>query len=192
VGLTYEDAIEIAKCIGIEIGTHISKGSNGKAYTNPDIWFSGFWSQGDGCCFSGQLRIADMGDAVKKLETHVGKSEGALFNLAFRAQEIYNSVVIFQAKHRLLGTELGDLPHGGEELSATITIEGNDRYYSTQTTENRFGETIEDDMNELVSDFADWIYRQLEAEHDYLTSDEAIKEMIDANDYLFDEDGVLI
>jgi hypothetical protein len=34
-----------------------------------------------------------------------------------------------------------------------------------------------------------WMYRQLEAEYEYLTSDEAITETIRSNEYEFTEDG---
>ena len=47
----------------------------------------------------------------------------------------------------------------------------------------------EDDANQIVSDFADWIYRALETEYDYLMSDECVEGDIRANEYEFDEDG---
>ena len=42
----------------------------------------------------------------------------------------------------------------------------------------------------LMRDFANWIYKNLEAEYDYLTSDEFIDERL--ADDLFDEDGCMI
>lgn len=36
---------------------------------------------------------------------------------------------------------------------------------------------------------ARWLYRQLQAEHDHLTSDEAIEEGIIVNEYTFTEGG---
>ena len=36
---------------------------------------------------------------------------------------------------------------------------------------------------------ARWLYRQLEREHEYLTSDEAVDESIIANDYTFTASG---
>ena len=36
-----------------------------------------------------------------------------------------------------------------------------------------------------------WSYRLLEREYEYLTSDDAIKETIEANEYEFDENGNL-
>jgi hypothetical protein len=47
----------------------------------------------------------------------------------------------------------------------------------------------EDDLAQLMRDFADWIYSQLKAEHDYRMSDETIDEAITCNEYEFTEDG---
>lgn len=47
----------------------------------------------------------------------------------------------------------------------------------------------EDDVIQLMRDFADWIYEQLEKAYDYRTSDEAVEESIIANEYEFDENG---
>lgn len=59
-----------------------------------------------------------------------------------------------------------------------------------------FGDNFEDDFDELceefeksiLSDYAD----MLEKEYEYLTSEEAIIETIEANDYEFDENGKMI
>lgn len=37
--------------------------------------------------------------------------------------------------------------------------------------------------------FMDWVYRQLEAEHEYLTSDECVDDEIRGGDWTFTEDG---
>ena len=42
---------------------------------------------------------------------------------------------------------------------------------------------------EVLRDLARWLYRQLEREYDYLTSDEAVDEAIVANEYSFTVDG---
>ncbi len=59
-----------------------------------------------------------------------------------------------------------------------------DRYDGLTMTED-----AEDIVSELMRDFADWIYRQLLAEFDYQSSDEAIDETIEANEYEFTENG---
>ena len=47
----------------------------------------------------------------------------------------------------------------------------------------------EDIVTEALRDLARWLYRQLEAEYDHLTSDEAIEEGIIVNEYTFTEAG---
>ncbi len=42
---------------------------------------------------------------------------------------------------------------------------------------------------EAPCDLARWLYRQLEREYEYLSSDEAVDETIAANDYTFTGDG---
>ena len=51
---------------------------------------------------------------------------------------------------------------------------------------------LDDKIKEEVRAFSREIYSRLEAEYDDLTSDEAIAEMAEANDYRFDEDGDVI
>ena len=47
----------------------------------------------------------------------------------------------------------------------------------------------EDTVIEALRDLARWLYRQLEREYDYLSSDEAIDETIVANAYTFTKSG---
>ncbi|RQP07155.1 MAG: antitoxin of toxin-antitoxin stability system, partial [Paracoccus sp. BP8] len=47
----------------------------------------------------------------------------------------------------------------------------------------------EETVIEALRDLARWLYRQLEREYDYLTSDEAVDEAIVANEYSFTVDG---
>ena len=57
----------------------------------------------------------------------------------------------------------------------------------------RFGEDYEcDNLGDILDDFAHWARILLRDEYEYLTSDEAVKEMIEANEYEFTEDGKLV
>ena len=53
----------------------------------------------------------------------------------------------------------------------------------------RFGEDYECDLGDILDDFAHWARILLRDECEWLTSDEAVKEMIEANEYEFTEDG---
>ena len=50
-------------------------------------------------------------------------------------------------------------------------------------------EDAEETVTEALRDLARWLYRQLEAEYDHFTSDEAIEEGIIVNEYTFTESG---
>ncbi len=50
-------------------------------------------------------------------------------------------------------------------------------------------EDAEETVTEALRDLARWLYRQLQAEYDHLTSDEAIEEGIIVNEYTFTEAG---
>ena len=56
----------------------------------------------------------------------------------------------------------------------------------------RFGEDYECDLGDILDDFAHWARILLRDECEWLTSDEAVKEMIEANEYEFDEAGNLL
>jgi len=57
----------------------------------------------------------------------------------------------------------------------------------------RFGEDYEcEDLGDILDDFAHWAWVLLRGEYKYLTSNEAIREMIEANEYEFTEDGKLV
>lgn len=47
----------------------------------------------------------------------------------------------------------------------------------------------EESVIEALRDLARWLYRQLEREYDYLSSDEVVDEVIAANGYTFTETG---
>lgn len=57
----------------------------------------------------------------------------------------------------------------------------------------RFGEDYEcEDLGDIIDDFAHWARILLRDEAEYLTSDESVKETIEANEYEFDEAGNLL
>jgi bacillopeptidase F (M6 metalloprotease family) len=46
-----------------------------------------------------------------------------------------------------------------------------------------------DAITQALRDLAHWLYRQLQREYDYLTSNEAVDESIEANEYTFTAEG---
>ena len=56
----------------------------------------------------------------------------------------------------------------------------------------RFGEDYECDLGDIIDDFARWAQILLRDEYEWLTSDEEVKETIEANGYEFTEEGKLV
>ena len=57
----------------------------------------------------------------------------------------------------------------------------------------RFGEDYEcEDLGDIIDDFAHWARVLLRDEYEWLTSDEAVKEIIIINEHEFDEEGKLV
>lgn len=48
-----------------------------------------------------------------------------------------------------------------------------------------------DEVTKALRDFNRWIFRRLQDEYEYLTSDEQVEESIRANEYEFTEDGTI-
>lgn len=150
----FDDAKEIASLMGIEIDK---------------IYFSGFWSQGDGASYTGSFRHAKGSVAGVK----------AYAPLDMELHRIADEIQKLQAR---------------SFYSASGTIYQRGHYYHEMTMHlspgyEIKGQFVESDWLEVLRDFARWIYRRLEREHDYLTSDEAIAESLIANEREFDEEG---
>ena len=74
-------------------------------------------------------------------------------------------------------------------LSCAVTKGRSMNYYRCF----RFGEDYErEELGDIIDDFAHWARILLRDEYEYLTSDEAIKEIIIINEYEFDEAGNLL
>lgn len=158
----YEDAKTIASLMGITIER---------------IYFRGFWSQGDGACFEGYYSYEKGG--VKKVKEHAPKDE-ELHRIAKELQNIQKRYFYgIHAKVRQSG-------HYMHERCTNFTIEFNEHpnggyWENTIEAENELAETLRD--------FMKWIYKALEAEYNYQTSDEQIAEYLEGNQIEFLEDG---
>ena len=74
-------------------------------------------------------------------------------------------------------------------LSCAVTEGRSMNYYRCF----RFGEDYEcEDLGDIIDDFAHWAWILLRGEYKRLTSDEAVKEAIEVNEYEFTEEGKLV
>jgi len=158
----YEDAKEIAKLMGIEIDR---------------IYFSGFWSQGDGACFVGRYYYQK--GSVKNVKAHAPQ-DAELHRIAIELSKIqrrYFYQVYARIKHHS--------PRYSHEYTVTIDVYRESQNYTDLPLSDSDEETVKD----LLRDYMRWIYKRLESEYEYLQSDEAIKETIEALAYEFYENG---
>lgn len=144
--------------------------------TADEIHFSGFWSQGDGASFNGCI------NPLRFLRKHFPKDYPML-----------RKVVALGGRVHLAWKHSGHYYH---EYSNTfdLDVEGFE-YLMEQPTDfheqvvNSLNDklqeelnTFEDDAVPLIRGYMKQLYRELEKEYYYLTSDEAVSESIIAND----------
>lgn len=174
-GSSFETFAEAAGLFGLDIRqTRKSLMGGGYRY-DPTIFFSGFFSQGDGACFEGHYTYKK---GALKATKRAFPADSELLRIVQDLQSLQQRnfyQLTATAKHR------GHYNHSG---CMDITVDRAD------------GKAVSDDdeenLKQLMRDFADWIYSNLEKEYEYLTSDEAIAESLRANEVEFTEDGQTI
>jgi hypothetical protein len=160
-----------ATCLGLLMGITVD-----------NISFSGFWSQGDGACYDGRYSFKPgAGEAIR--------AECDDEELARIADEL----ALLQTTLKL---------QADVQVGAVISTRGSYSHSGTMYFDFEFGRDLEDsdpdiepvtsELAQLLRDFADWIYRQLEAEYEHLTSDETLTEIFSDAAHQFDEDGSII
>lgn len=155
----YDDAKACAKIIGIDID---------------NIYFSGFSSQGDGACFTGEYIYAK--GAAKAIRDYAPMDK-ELHRIADELQKIQSRnfyALYAEVKH------FGRHHHSGSMAVQVV---------NSKASRGGANDDAHYTIKELMRDFADWVYMSLEREYDYLMSDEAVDESILSNEYTFDENG---
>lgn len=207
---TIENMVETLNAMGFSIDT--ARGSK----TTPAIFFSGFWSQGDGACFEGSW-APELLWSVERFQTEYPatyKDSEGVEHLSEHNAELHDIVI---ESNRLAALDLQKgigwrCKHTGRynhELSVEFE-HWDDRepehcQQSDQENADCTGpcncicdceacklvpiDGIEEAHEENARDAMRWIYRTLEREYDYQNSDEVVAENIEANDYEFTEEG---
>jgi hypothetical protein len=148
--------------------------TGGGTRDEPRIFFTGFWNQGDGACFEAYYAYAK--GAPRRIREYAPQDE-ALHRIAdgFAAIQRRN---FYQLR--------AETTHRGHYYHArcmAVSVERDSPTYQAMTA------GADDIVIEALRDLADWLYRQLEREYDYLSSDEAVDETIAANAYTFTASG---
>ena len=170
----FEDFETICAILGVRLKTRSVRLFGGGTRQKPCIWFSGFASQGDGASFEGAYRFAT--GAPKAIRAHAPQ-DSELHRIADALQAIQ------RRNFYQLRADISQRGRGRHEYSMSIAVERDSPTYQEMTAD------AEDVVAELLRDLARWLYRQLEREYDYQTSDEVTDEAILANEYTFTGDG---
>jgi hypothetical protein len=167
----YDDAAQIAELMGIDLRTRPVKLMGGGVRYEPNIWFSGFCSQGDGACFEGDYSYRK--GSVKAVKRHAPQD-----------QELHAIVEgLYEIQKRNFYRVACTVQHRGHYSHSGCTEFDFDRSDCEVSSDDR------DEVRKYLRRFMDWIYEQLETEHDWLNSDEQVDESIIANEYEFTESG---
>ncbi len=162
----YDDFVKVCGMLGIELTYRPVTLVGGSIRQDPQIYFSGFSSQGDGACFIGRYAYAPGGVA----ELGAANPEDAkLIDIAETLQRIQRS--------------------RGYKLRGEITQCG---MYSNDGAMRFESESHPHDERACLEQFrrlARWLYARLESEYDYLTSDERVEERLIDSDHEFYADG---
>jgi hypothetical protein len=145
-------------------------------FENPNISFIGFYSQGDGASFT-----CKNVDVVRFLTSQKKKGEFKNILKAIKGNTHEINVAIERINH-----------HYGHEYTVTVNTEivyyGDgepEKYAALETEEGGLQELVIETARSLMRK----IYRELEKEYEYLTSDEAVIDTIKANKYTFRANG---
>ena len=166
----YDDFERICDILGVSLKTRSVRVMGGGTRQKACIWFSGFSSQGDGACF--EATVGHAKGARREIRAYAPKDQ-ALHSIADRLQAV---------QRRNFYQLSADVTHRGRyyhEYCMTIDVSRDSP--SGQPPTQGSDETV----MEALRDLARWLYRQREAEYDYLTSDEAVEEGIVINEYTF-------
>ncbi|MBM9615232.1 hypothetical protein JWJ90_13175 [Desulfobulbus rhabdoformis] len=169
---SFEQFAEVAELFGLDIRQTRKNLINGDFRYDPTIYFSGFASQGDGACFEGRYSYKE--GALKNIKKEWPQDK-ELHQIVASLQELQRRN-FYQVHCRT--KQSGHYMHSG---CMQVDVEHAEDSYRQVAGE--------DDFIQCMRNFADWIYSKLEKEHDYLTSDEQIKESLIANEYKFTENG---
>ena len=173
----YEDAKEEGKDLGFDIS---------------HIYFSGFYSQGDGALWTGWVNMIPWLEKNKQGDAHAqivialmedGWVDPSML-IGSRGRDSHSSNM---TREHVTAVEPRTESVFGKSMFAGASVDN-----LIQALPESYIDDIADEALESARDYADDIYKRLRDEYEYLCSEEYIAELCDANEYLFDENGNLL
>ena len=159
----YEDFQQIAEILGLRLKTRSVRLYGGGSRQKPC-----------GACF--ETFYSYRKEAPRRIRQHAPQ-DTELHRIADALQSIQ------RRNFYQLHAEASHRGHYYHENSMAISVERDSPNYQDMTAD------AEDTVIEALRDLACWLYRQLEREYEYLTSDEAVDEVIATNEYTFTATG---
>jgi len=139
-----------------------------RGYEDAKIAYSGFWSQGDGASFT----------ATINLDTYLKAQKwGNRFRRILKLNDEIDAQVI-----------RGDSHYSHEN---TIRASLSPNYYDGDAKLDEQLDELEELITEDARHLSTLIYKDLQEDYEASTSDEAVRETIEINEYEFEEDGSL-
>ncbi|AQT47991.1 antitoxin of toxin-antitoxin stability system [Bartonella choladocola] len=171
----YEDFLAIAKILGLDIKERCHTNRFGHSYCEPQIYFRGFWCQGDGASFCAFYSYQK--GSTKAIREYAPKDE-VLHDIADELYDLQKRN--FFQLHVDITQDSSMYCH---ENTMQFFLERYSPSYQLCT------ENAEKEVACIFRRLAKWLYRALEAEYEYQTSDKIIDECLAANEYTFTAEG---
>jgi hypothetical protein len=184
----YEEFDRVCKILGIDLDPV----GRLRQRQRPDIEFSGFCSQGDGASWSGVYRAWHYeAGYMHRVNTYDLAPEG-IREYAPRDKELHRIAGELCMLARLYYPAYAQVAKSGHyshaftmHLSHYEPLEGDEDDWADEVHRH-----VEDTLTDLFRDLADWLYARLEQGYNYLTSDEAVWDTIEANELDEEEEEV--
>lgn len=140
-------------------------------------YFTGFWSQGDGACFSGRMY-----NAQTYLDHHHQDQYPMVRKLLDAGGGIY---VRCRQSGRYYHENCTEFWMDADTLTGMLDQPTDFHIEVVAAWQAQLDEEVHDLEQDIIEQWRTYmqdLYRKLEAEHDYLTSDDAVWETIEANE----------
>lgn len=161
-GSIWDDFYSICKRMGITLDKH-------------EPSFTGFWSQGDGASFTGRFD-GSVADSAPETIRNYAPTDEELHRIADELCMLGR--VYYRAYARIARQGRTHYCHSNTiRVSDFEPVDG-----GVDDWADEVHDAVEEGLNRLFRDLANWLYRTLEQEYDYLTSDEVVWETIQANE----------
>ena len=161
---TFSDFVSICEILGFDV-------------IESNIYFSGFWSQGDGASFTGSYKYSK--GSTNKIREYAPQ-DTALHEIADTLQAL---------QRRNFYGLWGNIERCRSRLYVhESTISCSDAYRNSDNYQDATSDA-QDTLTDCARDLCHWLYASLEREYDWLNSDEQVDESIRCNEYEFTVTG---